>query len=85
MALDGIGPGIRGVVMGIFDRYPELRRCIVNLKSGTTFAGVIWKKRRGFLVLRNVQLLKAKSEAVTMDGELLVYVNDVDFIQVVGQ
>jgi hypothetical protein len=66
-----------------FDRYPILRTAIVNLKSGTAFSGVIWQRRNGFLVLRNAKLLKPGGEAMPIDGEILIFVGDVEFMQVV--
>ena len=64
-------------------RYPVLRRVVVNTKSGQAFRGVLWRKRWGYLVLRNAELLKAGGETVLMDGEVLVPRGNLDFIQVV--
>ena len=69
-----------------FDRYPLARRGIVNLKGGeTVFSGVLWRKRGGYLVLRNAQLLRARAESVPMDGEVLVPLGNVEFVQLVGE
>ncbi len=70
--------------MQLFDRYPTLRRVIVNLKTDRSFRGVLWQKARGYLVLRNAELLKAKGETAPMDGEVVVPAENVDFIQVLG-
>jgi small nuclear ribonucleoprotein (snRNP)-like protein len=68
----------------IFDRYPVLRRVIVNTKTDRAFRGVLWRRRRGYLVLRNAELLKPGGETAAMDGEIVVSAENVDFIQVVG-
>lgn len=65
-------------------RYPVLRQGIVNLKSGTTFKAVVWRREGEWLVLRNAELLEGKKLAVAIDGEIAVRVCDVDFIQIVG-
>ena len=68
----------------LFDRYPVLKRVLVNTKTDKAFRGVLWKRRRGYLVLRNAELLKGRGETVAMDGEVIVPADNVDFIQVVG-
>jgi small nuclear ribonucleoprotein (snRNP)-like protein len=69
--------------MRIFDRYPTLRQVLVNTKTNKAFRGVLWQKRRDYLVLRNAEMLKGRGETVSMDGELVVPAANVDFIQVV--
>jgi hypothetical protein len=71
---------------GLFRRYPDTRPAIVNLKSGTSFKGVIWGYRRPYLVMRGVEMLSDRDRKVqeSVDGEVLVILDDVDFIQVVG-
>jgi hypothetical protein len=70
--------------MRLFDRYPTLRRVIVNTKTDRAFRGMLWRKRRGYLVLRNAEMLRGKGETVPVDGEVVVPAENVDFIQVVG-
>ena len=72
------------MISTLFDRYPTLRRVIVNTKTDRAFRGVLWRKRRGYLVLRNAEMLRAKGETVPMDGEVVIPAENVDFIQVVG-
>jgi len=67
----------------IFDRYPTLRQVIVNTKTDRAFRGVLWRKARGYLVLRNAEMLKAKGETVPVDGEVMIESSNVDFVQVV--
>ena len=72
------------MISTLFDRYPTLRRVIVNTKTDRAFRGVLWRKRRGYLVLRNAEMLRTKGETVPMDGEVVIPAENVDFIQVVG-
>lgn len=68
-----------------FRRFPELKACIVNLKSGTVFRAVIWQRRSDFLILRNAEILQDRGERISskaVDGELLVLLSDLDFLQV---
>jgi hypothetical protein len=65
-----------------FRAYPELRTVIVNLKSGTAFRGVVWRRRGPFMILKNAELLKDKAGGSPLDGEVLVQQSDIDFIQV---
>lgn len=69
--------------MNFFDRYPTLRRVIVNTKTDRAFRGVLWRKARGYLVLREAEILKGKGETTPMDGEVLVPAENVDFMQVI--
>lgn len=74
--------------VGFLDRYPVLRRVIVSTKTGMSFRGLLWRRRRpafgrgGYLVLRNAQLLKARGEVVPMDGEVVIDAANIDFVQV---
>ncbi len=73
--------------MGLFQRYPVLERGIINLKSGTVFRGVIYRKVNGYLVLVQVEMLSdrdSKMDPKVTNGEVLVRLDDVDFIQIVG-
>ena len=67
--------------MRLFDSYPFLRQVIVNTKTGHAFRGVLWRKRREYLVLRQAVMLVG-NEARTVDGEALVPAANVDFVQV---
>ena len=69
--------------MRLFDRYPTLRTVIVNTKTDRAFRGVLWRRTRGYLVLRNAEMLKTKGEVVAMDGEVVIESANVDFIQVI--
>lgn len=64
------------------DGYPTLRQVIVNLKDSSSFRGVLWQQRRGYVVLRNAELLKGRGEVVHMDGEIVVATDNVAFLQV---
>jgi len=57
-------------------------RVIVTLKSGAAFEGVLWEQDREALVLRDTQAIPGPNQApVPVDGELLVFVADVEYIQ----
>lgn len=66
----------------MFNRYPTLRRVVVNTKTDRAFRGVVWRRRGGFLVLRNAEMLEGKERVVPLDGEILIESANVDFIQV---
>lgn len=68
----------------IFKRYPELRQVVVNTKTERAFRGVLWRKRWGYIVLRNVEMLRSRGEITPIDGEVVIAAANVDFIQVVG-
>ncbi len=70
--------------MSPFTRYPVLRQVIVNTKSDKAFAGVLWTRRGGYLVLRNARLLQAGGSSTAIDGEVVIDANNVDFMQVVS-
>ena len=72
--------------MGIFGpSYPCLKRVIINTKTDRAFRGVLWERKGEYLVLRNAEMLRTKGELVSMDGEVVIAVDNVDFIQVVGE
>jgi len=68
--------------MTLLTPYPVLRQVIVNTKTDHAFRGILWRKRRGYLVLRQAVLLRGNSEAATVDGEVVIAAVNVDFIQV---
>ncbi len=57
------------------------RQVIVNLKSGTTFRGLLWSQRGRWVVLRQASML-GPGEDRTVDGEVAVDRRDVDFVQI---
>ena len=63
--------------------YPCLSESIVNLRGDplVSFRGVIWQRRAGFIILKNAQMFRARHEPVAMDGEVLVFEKDIEFIQ----
>jgi small nuclear ribonucleoprotein (snRNP)-like protein len=64
--------------------YPVKRRVIVNTKTDLTFRGMLWRRRWGYLVLRNAEMLKGRGETVPVTGEVVIERSNVDFIQVVS-
>jgi hypothetical protein len=67
--------------MNLFARYPTLKRVIVNTKTDKSFRGVLWRRRAGYLVLRECELLKPGG-ASAITGEVLVEASNVDFMVV---
>ena len=68
--------------LSLFDRYPVLRKVIINLKSDKVFRGVLWRKRGRYLVLREAELLKPGGGSARVDGEVVIESSNVDFLQV---
>jgi len=68
----------------IFQRYPECARVIVNCKTESVFQGVLWRRRRRYLILRNATLLRGPRGPIGLDGEIVIDRANVDFIQVMG-
>lgn len=61
------------------------REVVVTLTSGTSFRGVLAEQDRRVLVLRNSVLVSgAAGKHVPVDGEVLLMVADVDFVQVLA-
>lgn len=81
---------MRSIIRWLFGpRYPEVRRVIINLKSGTALKGLLYKHLDQYIVLREAVLYQATGKPVgqapaAVDGEVLVRQADVDFIQVVS-
>lgn len=55
---------------------------IVTLKSGSAFRGVLMESDRQALVVRNAEHLGGPEGATPVDGEIVLMVADVLFIQV---
>jgi len=56
---------------------------MVNTKTERAFRGVLWRRRWGYVVLRNAEMIKPGGETVRMDGEVVIESANVDFYQVV--
>lgn len=69
--------------MNLFPLYPEYREVIVNLKTQTAFRGILWRRRWGYLVLRNAKQLQGAGTSIDVAGEIMIESANVDFIQVV--
>jgi small nuclear ribonucleoprotein (snRNP)-like protein len=66
----------------IFDRYPERRRVWVTTRTDRTIAGLLWRKCREYLVLRNAVLMGRDRSEAPMEGEIVILRENVDVIQV---
>lgn len=64
--------------------YPEMRRVVVNLKSGTVFRGLVWRHAGGYVVIRQAEMLADRDNTAqrAVDGEVAVMRQDIDFLQV---
>lgn len=69
--------------MNLFGNYLELKSAIVNLKNQKSFRGVIWKKTGDCIVLKNAEWLSPDG-AKKLDGETIIFIRDIDFIQAVS-
>jgi len=67
-------------------RYPIKREVIVNTiaNPNRAFRGVLWRTHGDYLVLRNASLLQKGEQPLSLDGEIVIYRGNVDFLQVVG-
>lgn len=74
-------------MMRLFRPYPELRKVVVNMKSGTVFSGLAWRHAGAYLILREAAMIADRDNraAHLVDGEVAVLRADVDFIQVLAQ
>ena len=75
-----------GAVLGVarLQRPAVRRRVLVSLVDGKAMTGVLWSQRGRWLVLRQAELLERGSEAVSLDGEVLIDRAQVDFLQALG-
>ena len=69
--------------MSLFGWYAELKKVIVNTKSGKDFRGVVWKKTKDCMVLKNTEWLSVDG-VKKIDGEVIIFIAEIDFVQVVG-
>ena len=59
------------------------RRMLINLKNGKAFSGILWKRDRRLLLLRDAVLFE-DGQTRPLDGEIIVDRRDVDFMQIVA-
>lgn len=64
-------------------RYRIRQTVIVTLKSGGSFRGVLFDCDREALVLRGTEVLGGREGAAPVDGELVVLLADVLYLQMV--
>lgn len=57
------------------------RRVLVNLRTDKAIEGVLWATRGELLVLRGAVVLEG-GKAIKVDGEVVVEMANVDFVQV---
>lgn len=62
--------------------YPFRSRVIANTKDGKAFRGILWQRQSGWLVLRQAELVAERGEIRMLDGEVMIALRDVSFLQV---
>lgn len=64
--------------------WPFRYQVIVNLKGQPheVYRGILWEQRGGWLVLKNVEVLRDRAEPASVDGDMLIDRRDVLFIQI---
>jgi hypothetical protein len=57
---------------------------MVNTKSGKAFRGIWWQCSlfQEYITLKNAELIESGSKPLPVDGELILFKRDVEFIQV---
>lgn len=69
--------------MAGLQRLPLRRRVIVALRDGSSIRGVLLHRRRDSVVLVHAELLQPKAAPVTLDGQVLVLAERVEFVQII--
>lgn len=59
----------------------EGQEVIVNMMSGTAFAGTVAADRAGWMTLRSASLLQTGAAPRPLDGEVILDRTAVDFVQ----
>jgi hypothetical protein len=60
------------------------REVLVQLRSGSAVKGALWARKGRTLVLKSATLLEPGAEAVSMDGDVVLDRDVVDWVQVAG-
>lgn len=60
------------------------RRVVVNLVDDQAITGILWRRHRKLVVVRNAQLVQPGREAVSMDGDVLIERDRINWVQIVG-
>ena len=77
------------VIWHVVDQYRDRRvaarrRVVVNLVDDRAIAGVLWKRYRQLLVLRDAQMHEPGRDPVSMDGDVVIERDRIAFMQIVG-
>lgn len=66
--------------VSVLDEY-VLEPIVVTLKSGTSFAGVLYAEDAGAVVVCKAELLEQDGKRLPVDGEVVLLRAEIDFIQ----
>ena len=64
-----------------FRNYPEVRQVVVNLKSDKALKGVLYKRNYDYIILKQAVLIE-NAQTKPVDGEVMVFTNEIEFVQV---
>lgn len=67
--------------------YLVKKEVVVNLKTDTSFRGIIWEDDGRYLVLVNASILQKDGgglKPVRVDGQVVVPVAEIEFVQVLN-
>lgn len=67
--------------LGSWRRRLELRRVMVNLKTGSSIQGLVVRYDGPLIFLREAVLFEPGREGVSLDGEAIVDRSEIEFIQ----
>lgn len=60
------------------------QRVVVNLLSDRAISGVLYRQEASLLVLKDATIHEPGADPVSADGEIVVELRNVDYIQIVG-
>lgn len=65
----------------MFEFFPTRQQVIVHLKNSKSIRGFIMKHTSRYIELKNAELLQSSDSIIPLDGGLILYVPDIDFVQ----
>lgn len=65
-------------------RLATRQRVLVVLSSGRAVTGVLWARKGRCLVLKSAEMHEPGQEAISMDGDVVLDRDQVEYVQVAG-